>query len=65
MVMVMANIYLMCGRYEESIDKLEYLLSIESGFTTNDLKLNEELKPLWNLSRYQEMMRKYGASGLL
>lgn len=65
MVMVMANIYVMCGRYDEAIDKLDYLLSIESGLTVNTFKLGEEFKPLWNLPRYQEMIRKHSATGRL
>lgn len=64
MVMVMANICVMCGRYEEAIERLDYLLSIESGLTTNDFKLNEEFKPLWDLPAYQEMIRKHSTPSL-
>ena len=59
MVMVMANICVICGRYDEAIDKIDYLLSIESGLTTNVFKLDDEFKPLWNLPRFQEVMKKY------
>jgi len=57
--MVMAQIYVKCGEHDKALDKLEELLSLETGFTVNDFKLNKSLAPLHNLPRYQQMMQKY------
>ena len=59
--MVMAIIYVTCGQYDKALDQLEELLAQQTPYTVNDLKLNEKLKPLRKLPRYQEMMQKYGA----
>jgi hypothetical protein len=57
--MVMAIIYVKCGQYDKALDELEELLSQQTNYTVNDFNLNLELQPIWNLPRYQEMMRKY------
>lgn len=60
--MVMAFIYVKCGRYEQALDELEVLLSEQTPYTVNDFKLNRELDPLRKLPRYQEMVRKYAGT---
>jgi hypothetical protein len=55
--MVMAIIYVKCGKYDKALDELEELLSQQTNYTVNDFKLNKELEPLRKLPRYQEMMR--------
>ena len=57
--MVMADIYIKCGEYDQALDELETLLSQRTGFTTNDFKLIGYLDPLRKLPRYQEMVKKY------
>jgi len=57
--MVMAVIYVKCGEFDKALDELEELLSQQTNYSVNDLKLNGELEPLRKLPRYQEMMRMY------
>lgn len=57
--MVMAIIYVKCGKYDEALDQLEELLSQQTAFTVNDFILNSELAPLRRLPRYQQLLRKY------
>ena len=57
--MVMAQIYAKCGRYDEAIDKIEYLLSLEGNFTVNDFKLDKNFDPLRNIPKFQALMEKY------
>lgn len=57
--MVMAQIYTKCGSYNEAIDIIEYLLSLETTFTVNDFRMNPLLKPLGEDSRFQAIMQKY------
>lgn len=59
--MVMAAIYMKCGEYDKALDELEQLLAQQTPYTVNDLKLNERLKPLRKLPRYQELLEKYGS----
>jgi|CXWL01.1.fsa_nt_gi hypothetical protein len=60
--MVMAIIYVKCGKYDEAIDQLEVLLSEQTGFTVNSFSKNSNLDPLRDLPRYQEMIRKYSST---
>lgn len=57
--MVMARIYVNCGKYDEAIDELEYLLSLESVNTANDLKLYLWVDPLRDHPRFQALLKKY------
>ena len=57
--MVMAEIYTKCGNYSKAIDIVEYLLSLESNYTINDIKLNPLLKPLIDIPEFQALMDKY------
>ena len=59
MVMVMAIIYTLCERYEEAIDEIEYVLSLETDITVNTLKFLRWTVPLRNIPRYQEILSKY------
>jgi hypothetical protein len=59
--MVMAQIYTMVGEYDSAIDELEYLLSIESGYTAHSLNLNPEFEPLREHPRFQALLNKYRA----
>lgn len=57
--MVMAQIYANCRQYDNAIDELDTLLSLESNYTVNDLKWNLILAPLQKLPRYQALIAKY------
>lgn len=57
--MVMASIYIMAGDYDNAIDKLDYLLSIPSFVSANELKLDPFYEPLWNLPRFKEMIARH------
>lgn len=59
--MVMARIYVNCGSYDEAIDELDYLLSLEIGFSTSDLKLQRWVNPLRDRPRFQALLEKYGS----
>lgn len=58
--MVMAIIYINCGEYDKALDELEDLLARETPYTVNDLKMNEKLRPLRGLPRFQHLLEKYG-----
>jgi hypothetical protein len=57
--MVMAHIYRGCGRYDEALDELENVLSLELGLTVNDLEFGPWTKPLRNNPRFQAMIERY------
>ena len=57
--MVMAEIYMICGQYEEAIDQLDEVLSLGTVVTVNDVKMNELFKPLHDNPRYQELFERY------
>jgi len=57
--MVMAQVYTKCGYYNEAMEILEYLLSLETTFTVNDFKMDPLLKPLREKPRFQAIMQKY------
>lgn len=61
MVMVMAVIYTMAGEYDNALDELEYLLSIQSYFTVHTIDFSPELEPLHDHPRYQALLQKYGS----
>lgn len=58
--MVMADIYRECGRIDEAFDELETLLSLETAYTVNDLKMNPEYDPYRDNPRYKELVKRYG-----
>jgi hypothetical protein len=57
--MVMATIYTMAGEYDEAIAELDYLLSIPSWFSINQLKLDPFYDPLRDQPGYQKLLDKY------
>ncbi len=60
MVMVMAQIYTMVGEYDLAIDELEYLLSIDGGYTAHSLHHNPYLDPLSEHPRFQSLLERHG-----
>jgi len=58
----MAEIYTVCGRYDEAIDELLYLFSIETDFTINDLKFDKIFEPILAHPRYKELVDRYKAT---
>ncbi len=60
--MVMAQIYVNCKQYDDAIDELEYLFSVENEFSVNELKFNEDFDPIRGHPRYKELLKKYGAA---
>ena len=57
--MVMARIYINCGRYEEAIDELEVVLSLESDYTVNYLKFEYWIDPLRDDPRFLATIERY------
>jgi hypothetical protein len=57
--MVMARIYAECEKYDEAIDELELVLSLETRITVNTLKLKHWIDPLRDHPRYKSMIKKY------
>jgi hypothetical protein len=57
--MVMAEIYTRCGQVEAAIDELNYLLSLDSYYNVNSLKLLDWVDPLRDNPRFQQLMRDY------
>jgi hypothetical protein len=57
--MVMARIYINCGYYEEAVDELDNLLSLETKYTANNLKLWSWVDPFRDHPRFKALMQKY------
>ena len=57
--MVMAKIHINCGNYDEAIDELDYLLSIEALWTANGLLLWTWVDPLRDQPRFKALLKKY------
>jgi hypothetical protein len=55
----MAKIYINCGKYDEAIDELDYLLSLRAVNTANSLKLQSWVDPLRDHPRFQALIDKY------
>ena len=55
----LAQIYTMVGEYDLAINKLDYLLSIPGELSVPYIKINPVWKPLFNNSRFQQVMEKY------
>ncbi len=60
--MVMAEIYVICGRYEEAIDELEYLSTIEAFDKVNGFKFNPIFAPILDHPRYVELEERHKAN---
>ena len=57
--MVMARIYANCGEYDEAIDELNYLLSLEQATTVKDLNFWYWIDPFRDHPRYEAMVERY------
>lgn len=57
--MVMAQIYTKCGKYDKAMGLIDYLLSLETTFTANDIKMDPFLKPLQDSPEFRALMEKY------
>jgi hypothetical protein len=57
--MVMANIYMECGKYDEAINELDYLLALETVYTVNDIILNPTFDPLKENPTFQKVIDHY------
>jgi hypothetical protein len=57
--MVMAQIDVLSGEYDDAIDELEELLSSQTWWTTTYMEADPFLKPLRNLPRFKALMSKY------
>jgi len=57
--MVMARIYANCGKYEEAIDELELVLSLETHITVNTLKFKHWLDPLRDNPGFKQLLIDY------
>ncbi len=60
--MVMAEIYVVCGLYEEAIDELDYYSSIESPEKIIGLNFNPIFAPILDHPRYKELVERYKAT---
>ncbi|NQV42252.1 MAG: tetratricopeptide repeat protein [Candidatus Marinimicrobia bacterium] len=60
----LAEIYLVCGRYDESINLYAQILSMPGWLSANWLKLSPLYDPLRNQPRFQKLLKQYsGQSG--
>lgn len=59
--MVMAIIYTTCGRFDEAIDELDFLLSLRTAYTVYDVKHTRYLDPLREHPRYKGLIARYEA----
>lgn len=57
--MVMASVYTMCDMYDAALEEIDYLLSLETHFTVNDIKMNRVFDPLKERPEFQALMKKY------
>jgi hypothetical protein len=57
--MVMANIFIKCGKYPEAIQMIDKLLSLEGYYTVNNFKLDIMCEPIRDLPEFQMLMNKY------
>jgi len=56
----LAWIYMIVGEYDKAFDKVELLLSIPSPMSVETLEAFPIWKPLHNLPRYKEIVKKFG-----
>jgi hypothetical protein len=62
--MVMAFIYTKVGDYDEAIDMLDYLLTIESWATPEYLRAEPIFAPLQDLPRFNSVLSKHKTARL-
>ena len=59
-ILFLAQAYAWVGRYDEALDRLDYLLSVPSMFVSVPvLKAEPQWAPLRNLTRYRTLIAKY------
>jgi non-specific serine/threonine protein kinase len=58
-ILNLAVIYTMVGEYDAALDEIEYLLSIPSGWSVQDLRLDPIWDPLRAHPRYEALLEKY------
>lgn len=63
--MVMAEIFTRCGRYDDAIDELANVLSLESGYSANSVKLLHWVDPLRDLPRFQALLKEFESTASL
>jgi len=56
---ILAQIYMIVGEYDKALDKVEMLLSIPSPISLKILEAFPIWKPLHDMPRYQEIIKKY------
>ncbi len=57
--MGMAIIYTYSGKYEQALDKLEYLMSIEFWATPTYLRADPQFAPLRELPRFEKILSEF------
>ena len=57
--MVMAQIYVIVGEYDEALDMIEFLLTIPAWVTPQLLTGDPLYEPLWELPRFKALVEKY------
>ena len=57
--MVMAQVDVIIGRYDDAINELETLLSIQSWWTTTYILADPYFEPLHKIPRFNSMIKKY------
>lgn len=55
----MATILTKCGKYDEAIERLDYLMSLEGWYTVNSLNMNKEFDPIRDMPEFQALLKKY------
>jgi tetratricopeptide (TPR) repeat protein len=59
----MAEIYIILGKYDLALDKIERLLSIPSHISTCEMLVEPMYEPLRNLPRFKKLVEKYKYTG--
>jgi serine/threonine-protein kinase len=59
-LMILAEVYAICGEYDAAIDELEPLLSIPSATSAMQLWLDPIWDPLRDNPRFQDLLERYG-----